>query len=232
MRYWIDCHPLDEPSSCGDFVECWNLAPYLHAIVIGDIAGRGIQAGEAAAVLHAHIRALMLHRSSLAAVCRIASRSFTDVLSKETTPFATLFIAVLDARSNVLRYASAGHEPGLLFSRDGSHQHLMPTGPVLGIGAIPMFRERVLQVQANDVLVLVTDGITEARRRAAERLDFFGNRGVAFAVHNAFRDGRDPAQAIYGAAREHADGHIADDASAIVSCIPARFPLQVAGARE
>ena len=215
MKYWIESHPVGAPDCCGDFVGSWELAPNRSAIVVGDVAGRGREAGEAAAALRARVRELLVGGVPLAAILRIVSDTFTESVMKAATPFASLFVAILDGRNGTMRYASAGHEPGLLFSRGGRHRHLEPTGPVLGVPALPVFRERSLPLLADDMLVVVTDGVTEARRSESDELIFFGSSGVVRAVTAALRQGHDPARTICQAAFEYA-GQLVDDASVLV----------------
>ena len=220
MKYWIDSHPVGGERHCGDFVNYWQLAPHRHAIIVGDVAGRGVEVGDAAVALRARVHDLVISPLPLTTIVRIVSDVFTRTLMKESIPFASLFIALLDGRNGVMRYASAGHEPGFVFSENGTHRHLDPTGPVLGGGATPVFGERVVQLQPADVLVVVTDGVTEARRDTGDRLDFFGSRGVVRVVLSAIREGRDPARSVCSAAIEHATGRLADDVSAVVSSLP------------
>jgi len=81
----------------------------------------------------------------------------------------------------------------------------------------PVFRERSVSLSRGGMLVVVTDGITEARRRGALGLTFFGSTGVARAVRNARLRQFDTADAIHRAAIEHAQGVLLDDASVVVS---------------
>jgi serine phosphatase RsbU (regulator of sigma subunit) len=103
-----------------------------------------------------------------------------------------------------------------------SHVHLDPTGPLLGLrgaGLAPAFGVRDLPYSASDLLAIVTDGITEARRREGERLEFFGASGVARVVY-ATRECRwDTAKEIQRAALAHAGNVLYDDATAVVSTL-------------
>lgn len=220
MQHWIDSHSAAEPEYCGDLAAHVKLAGTAqHAVIVGDVAGRGAKAGEAANALLEHVRLLVCTSDNLASLLHSASDFFGRSLAKESTPFASMFVAVIDNREGVMRYASAGHEPALLFSANGTHKHLDPTGPVLGVATLPAFRERKLLVFPSDILVVVTDGVTEARRHDGERLDFFGSNGVVRAALAAGRAGRNPARAICHAAIAHAEGRVTDDATAFVSLL-------------
>ena len=218
MKYWIDSRPVAGRAACGDFVECVDLG-HRHAIIVGDVDGRGTAASDGAAALRAYARNLVMLRVPLTAGLRLASEFFTRSIVPDSTPFASLFIAVVDPGKGSMQYASAGHEPGLLFDEDGAHVHLDATGPVLGLGPVPAFAERVLPLRRNSVLVVVTDGITGARPPDGDQSTIFGSRGVCAAVRDALRQGSDPACAISSAAVRHARGQLVDDATVVVSSL-------------
>lgn len=141
-------------------------------------------------------------------------------------PFASLFLGVADVGERQIRYASAGHPSGLLFNRDASaHAHLAPTGPLLGPTPAPAFEQHALPLFRDSFLVVVTDGITDARRSVGDDLVIFGTAGVARAVRAAVSDGSDPARETYRAAVRHAGHALGDDASVVVT--PLVFPTRV-----
>lgn len=218
MRHQIDTRAAGEPVSCGDFAEHLYLDSHRSAIFVGDVAGRGHSVGLAADALRAYARSVILSGTSLSHTLDAVDEFFARTVQSEAVPFASLFIAVSDGWKTQLRYASAGHEPGLLFDDAGRHRHLDPTGPILGLRALrahPTYGERT--VALGKLLVVVTDGITEARRFNGDALAFFGSTGVVRAVQNAELSLHDTADAIHQAAVEHARGALADDASVVVS---------------
>ncbi|MDB5028445.1 MAG: hypothetical protein JWO66_2134 [Candidatus Eremiobacteraeota bacterium] len=227
-NYWIESSRVDG-SGCGDFVVCVDLDPHRRAIIVGDIAGHGVEAGDGAAALCAYVRRLVARGVPLNETLRAASDFFSLTVLTEATAFASLFIAVADFREGLIEYGSAGHEPGLLFNDEAAstHQHLEPTGPVLGLGPASAFGHRTLRLSRDSLLVVVTDGITEARRREDDHLSFFGTGGVARAVHTAVRQRRDPAQEIYCAAVRHAGARLTDDACVVVSSLAFPDPARI-----
>jgi sigma-B regulation protein RsbU (phosphoserine phosphatase) len=225
MNYWTESSPAGGSQRSGDFAKCFDIAPHRRAIVVGDIAGHGDAAGHGAAVLWAYVYYLVGRGIPPDKALRAASEFFIGSVMNDGIPFASLFIAVADLREGRIQYASAGHEPALLFSGDGVHEHLEPTGPVLGPVAEPEFVQHTLPLFRDSLLVVATDGITEARRDAADSLSFFGTSGVVRALCDAVREQRDPAREIYGAAVRHAGGAFSDDASVVVSSLP--FPHRV-----
>ncbi|MEA2666278.1 MAG: hypothetical protein QOI11_3222, partial [Candidatus Eremiobacteraeota bacterium] len=105
---------------------------------------------------------------------------------------------------------------GFLFGSDGRHVQLGPTGPVLGLG-LHSFGQRALRLLGDSLLVVVTDGVTEARRRGDDGTwSFFGGSGVVRAVDGARRTDSDPARAVCASAAAYAGGTLSDDACAVV----------------
>jgi sigma-B regulation protein RsbU (phosphoserine phosphatase) len=216
MNYWIESHGRNGTTNDGDFCDCIEIASGRYAMIIGDVAGHDADVREATRLLHAFINTVGT-RIPLATGIKAADTFFTQSIRSENIPFASVFVALFDLRSGVLRYASAGHEPALLFAADGSYEELEPTGSVLGVDYVAPCRERVLRLFHENLLVLVTDGITESRRRGSGGYEFFGTGGVAAAVRLGLRDKRDLAWAVYAAAVRHANAARTDDASIVVS---------------
>jgi serine phosphatase RsbU (regulator of sigma subunit) len=106
----------------------------------------------------------------------------------------------------------------LHFTSASRHEHLGPTGPLLGLSGLlkPNFTQARVHFAPESALVIVTDGITEARRYDRRELSFFGSTGVARAFAAAQRAKRDPAEAIAGAAHAHAGRALCDDATVLV----------------
>ncbi len=226
-NYWIESSPVNGLECCGDFAACVDLAPDRRAIIVGDIAGRGTAAGDGAAALRGYVHRMVARQVPLTETLRAASDFFARTVRDDATPFASLFIAVADLREGLIQYASAGHEPALLFN-DGeasTHEHFDPTGPVLGLGPAPAFDQHTFPLFRDSFLVVVTDGITEARRRVGDAFSFFGTGGVARAVRDAVVQRRDPAREVHRAAAHHAGGALSDDACVVVS--PLSFPNRI-----
>ena len=82
--------------------------------------------------------------------------------------------AYLEVGTGEVCYANAGHEPPLLARRDGTIDSLQPTGPILGAVEGARFENRRLFISPGDWLMLVTDGVTEARDATGEFLESAG----------------------------------------------------------
>ncbi len=99
-----------------------------------------------------------------------------DLIETQQFQFGTasLFAGILDARSGLLRYASAGHEPPLLRRASGAEEMLTATGPIIGVGRGICYEEKICVLEPGDSLLLMTDGVTEARNDQGQFLESEG----------------------------------------------------------
>jgi sigma-B regulation protein RsbU (phosphoserine phosphatase) len=133
--------------------------------------------------------------------------------------FVTLFYAVYNASTRLLRYTNAGHNPPFVVCRDGSFARLSTGGMVTGIFSDVCYEEGEVVLDPGDRLVLFTDGITEARSRAGAE---FGDEGLLHAVMS--RRHADAAALVDGIFQDvsaFTGGALEDDATALVAAISA-----------
>jgi serine phosphatase RsbU (regulator of sigma subunit) len=151
----------------GDYYDFLNLGQERLGLVIGDIAGKGI----AAALLMANLQA------NLRSQCAIALdqpqrflRSVNQLFCANSldSAYATLFFAEYDDRARRLRYANCGHLSGLLLRRDGALERLESTTTVLGLFEDWDCEIGERALGGGDLLVLYTDGVTEAFNDAGQ----------------------------------------------------------------
>jgi len=134
---------------------------------VGDVSGKGIPAALVMASLQASLRGLVsggvLHLSDLFG-------KLNSLLDEATTRdrFATLFFCRIDPVSGVLTYTSAGHNPALLLRSDGSTEWLDVRGIALGLTRHAEHPVGAARLTAGDLIVIYSDGITEARDEAGE----------------------------------------------------------------
>lgn len=145
----------------GDFYDIFDLPNGL-AIIIGDVAGKGIPAALLSALIHATLKSEIQHRQEPADLLQSINRLIYDELDRTHT-FITAFLAVLQTDPLRLRYASAGHTVTLLWQADS--QDIVPltsTGLPLGVAPQLKILQKEIPLQLGDVLLLYSDGITEA----------------------------------------------------------------------
>jgi CHASE3 domain sensor protein len=144
----------------GDVYDVYRLDPDRTLIVVGDVSGKGLTAAVDTTFVRYALRALA---SEGLAPDAMVTRF--DELYRCANPapesFVTLFAGVHDRRSGALDYVNAGHEA--CWVRRGTAAMLLPpTGAVVGVGGVPFAAARTT-LASGDVLVLATDGLTEAR---------------------------------------------------------------------
>ncbi|HWQ83315.1 MAG TPA: SpoIIE family protein phosphatase [Anaerolineales bacterium] len=132
------------------------------AIMVGDVAGKGIPAAMLAAMIHATLKSEVHHHTEPAELLQSINHLIYAELDRSET-FITSFLAVLQTRPLQLHYASAGHTTTLLWRSAEQHVLQLPsTGLPLGIYPESVYAEHHLPLKPGDVLVLYSDGITEA----------------------------------------------------------------------
>ena len=147
-------------------------------LIIGDISGKGISAALLMSNLQSTIRS---HAGLPGGPAEADGRSVSWIvqtinrqLYDNTLPekYATLFYGRYRVDESVLLYCNAGHNPPLLF-RDGSISRLDEGGTVVGLFDSSVFREARLMLEKGNVLILYTDGLTEAQNPEGQE---FGER--------------------------------------------------------
>ncbi|GGN35160.1 hypothetical protein GCM10011578_076830 [Streptomyces fuscichromogenes] len=147
---------------CGDWYDVVDIAPDRLAVAVGDVIGHGLEAaavmGMLRSALSAAIRALERPAQALE-VLGLYARSVEGALG------TTAVKAVIDMRSRLITYSSAGHPPPILVHPDGSRELLdQATDPPLGARPQHVPRPQVsLPYKPGDTLVLYTDGLIERR---------------------------------------------------------------------
>jgi Serine phosphatase RsbU, regulator of sigma subunit len=135
-------------------------------LAIGDVAGKGMPAALLMSSLQAKVQAISETSPSPAALVARLNRSVAATCPDNR--FITFFYARLNPRSGELVYCNAGHNPPLLARADGTVVRLEGGGPVLGILPGVGYQERSCRIEAGDLLLLYSDGVTEAQAPGGE----------------------------------------------------------------
>ncbi len=155
----------------GDFYDVFEVRDGKVAVLIGDVSGHGIEAARVASltkdVIHAFAHQTLRPQEAL--------KRTNKLLREKSLPgFVTVFLGVLDPDSGMLHFASAGHPETLLRRTEGQIE-------VLGDGSLPLgvldeasWKMGQTKLEAGDLVLLYTDGVTEARRDG----EFFGQEGL------------------------------------------------------
>jgi phosphoserine phosphatase RsbU/P len=135
-------------------------------IALGDVSGKGTAAALLMSSLHASVHAQSGSHDSLSATISAVNRYLADNIPANR--FVTLFYAELDPASGALSFLNAGHNPPLIIHAAGTVEQLASGGLPLGIKRNAEYREGRTQMQMGDVLVIYSDGVTEAASPTGE----------------------------------------------------------------
>jgi len=151
----------------GDYYDFLDLGTGRLGIVLADIAGKGIAAALLMANLQANLRSrFMVALEDPHQLLQSVNRMFVENTPEDS--YATLFYADYDDANHCLRYANCGHNPPLLVRVSGEVEKLEATATVLGLFSEWNCEVTKVALSAGDVLVIYTDGVTEAMNPAGE----------------------------------------------------------------
>jgi len=156
----------------GDYYDFYPHGTDVVDLIVADVSGHSIGAALMAAMARSVLRAQLASGSGPGELLSALNRLLYEDLGRAEL-FITLFCASYDADSRILRYANGGHVPPLLYrAAEPSCNWLDTDGLILGIKESVTFEEKQMQLQSKDLLLLYTDGATEARSDSDE---LFGN---------------------------------------------------------
>ena len=197
----------------GDFFLAQALADQRVALALGDVAGKGLPASLVASSLQARIEA----------VARYAAGSATDVVvavnrtlceTSDGARFATLTYLEVDAPRGGVTLVNAGHLPALLLAPGAALRRLAATGPALGLLPDATFVAHHVTMCEGEILVLISDGVTEAFSPQAE--EYGEARLLDVLDHHATSSADHVCQAVVDDVRRHAPGPPGDDLTVLV----------------
>ena len=216
----------------GDFYDAFALDGGKVVFVVGDASGKGLDAAIRTAEVKFALRAF-LHREPAPGLALAMLNDFVcaaqRLQERSEDTFVALTVVVVEAATGAACVATAGAEPPLVLRADGTAEEVTARGVPVGFLAGQEYVPRDLRLGAGDVVLLATDGITEARR-GGEFLGYEGMRELAqreLAQRAASGMGHlgDIAQAILDGAQEFAGGPLHDDACLLlVRLLPRREP--------
>jgi sigma-B regulation protein RsbU (phosphoserine phosphatase) len=189
----------------GDFYDVYPNGPDRLACVIGDVAGHGIEPSITAFQVKYLLRNFLRQYRDPAQ----ALEELNVVLSTSGRPedLVSVCVVVFDTAAGTVRYASAGH-PAVWLWHDGELNALRATGPLLTLDPNGSFHSREMPLQPGDLLLMYTDGLSEARAGG----QLFGEERIANIIK------RDPGQeattlckVLLEAARDFASEPLSDD---------------------
>ncbi|MEJ2636589.1 MAG: SpoIIE family protein phosphatase [Calditrichia bacterium] len=186
----------------GDYYDFIPLDENTLAFCLGDVSGKGIPA----ALLMANLQATLRNQSKAGTCCRDCITKANTFLfqSTDSKKFATLFYGILNFKENEFVYCNAGHDNPFLFSANDEPVRLQAGGIVLGFIPEYNFAEEKVPFPPGGLLVIYSDGITEAMNSREEE---FGESRLAEIIS---RNGDRSAEQIASAILDEIDTYVGD----------------------
>ena len=207
----------------GDYYDFIPLDEGRLGIVVADVSGKGI----GAAILMASTQGLVNAHARREVGTKNTIFSINTDLCESTEPekFVTMFYGILYTKTDVLTYTNAGHNHPFVYRASRGKPLCLPEaldagGTVLGMIKDTEYSEGSVRLASGDILVLYSDGVTEARNQDG---DLFGVERLHGIVHRYIEENRDSLTAqqlldqIYGAARDFSSSiSLTDDLTIVV----------------
>ena len=165
----------------GDFYDVFPTSPDRLAVVIGDVAGHGIEPSITAFQVKHVLRIFLRQYRDPAQALEELNKTLSTLGRPED--MVSCCIVIFDTEAATMRHASAGHPPAFVWQR-GDMRPLRATGPLLALDPNATYFSRDLPLEVGDLVVIYTDGLTEARSGG----QLFGEDRVAHIIR------RDPGQ--------------------------------------
>lgn len=188
----------------GDYYDVLQRSDRELVVAIGDVSGKGTPAALLMANVQAALRALAPSEQSLSVITgRI--NDLTAANTRGGSKFITFFWGVLDTVSKTLTYVNAGHNPPILLRASGAAEYLDRGGLILGVlpTSVP-YEQATVQLVTGDMLVLFTDGVSEAMNSRSE--DFTEERLLEVIRQSRSKSCQEVIDTVLRAVEEHAAG--------------------------
>ena len=148
----------------GDFYDVFPTGPERLAVVIGDVAGHGIEPSITAFQVKHVLRIFLRQYRDPAQALEEINKTLITLGRPED--MVSVCILLFDTQAGTLRHASAGHPPAFIWHR-GEINSLAATGPLLALDPQATYFSRDMPLEVGDLAVLYTDGLTEAALRGS-----------------------------------------------------------------
>ncbi|MBN1542492.1 SpoIIE family protein phosphatase [candidate division KSB1 bacterium] len=165
---------LNIPSSQvgGDYYDSIPLENARVACVIADVSGKGVGASLLMSNIQASIHSLITGYNDWAAmIARINNLIYSRTSYDK---FITLFFIEIDPRRMQATFVNAGHNPPYLMRSDGTLLPLEEGGLIIGMMPDVVYRSGTIPLQKGDLILMFTDGVTEARNQNGEEFEETG----------------------------------------------------------
>ncbi|WP_027307141.1 GAF domain-containing SpoIIE family protein phosphatase [Candidatus Pelagibacter communis] len=155
----------------GDFYNFSELSNGVYGFGVADVSGKGIKSSLLMSKASSLYRCLSKTNFSAAGLLDILNTEICETTSRGM--FVTMLVGIYDSNKKELTLSNAGHEPPLIYSKDGNFSNFEEAGPPLGIAPKFKFKETKINF-SNSSMYIFTDGITEIRDAKGSMLEAEG----------------------------------------------------------
>ena len=185
----------------GDFFEVLNLPGGRVGLAVADVSGKGVPSALFMMSSSTLLRGAAVGRISPDEVLQEINRLLCD--NNEAAMFVTVFFGIFNPATGEFVFANGGHNPPLVVGRDGSSRLLEQTaGVALGVAPDIAYERRSVTLDPGEMMVLYTDGVTEAENEDQEQ--FGVGRLQAVYAEDRTAGAREANEAVFRAVREFA----------------------------
>lgn len=167
---WLFTRPANDVG--GDLVDYLRIDDNRYGIVLADVVGKGLPAALLMAKLQATWRAVATDFNNVADLGSKINRIFhRDTMAKS---FASMAYLEIHTDSSNIKVLNAGHLPPIVIRKDQTTE-LPKGGPAIGLTSISKYEEIEIDIQKNDMVLIFSDGLTEARNESGM---FYGKENL------------------------------------------------------
>ncbi len=208
----LDCAAVTLSSEAvgGDYYDVIETGPREFVLAVGDAAGHGVAAALVMAGVQARFRDEATRTRHPGELLEVLNRDL--VALQQPDKFMGLLCARVDAATATVRFANGGLTPPIVWRAARTLEEHAESGILLGVSPDASYETSTLELAAGDVVLLYTDGLTEAMREGEQ----FGTEGIgAVLARHGHRRAGDILEALLRAVRAHADEPL-DDLTVVV----------------
>ena len=163
----------------GDYYDFLPISPENLLVVVADVEGKGVASALIMSNLQATLRAVVSHVHSLEGIMFTLNESI--LAGARSCKFMTLFLGLIHLPTRALHYVNAGHVPPAVLRAEGEPVTLAAGGLPIGLFPQSRYTRGSLELEAGDILLACTDGITEADNAAGDQFESEGMVKLAVA---------------------------------------------------
>jgi sigma-B regulation protein RsbU (phosphoserine phosphatase) len=164
----------------GDYYDFISIIENQVGIAIGDVSGKGIPAALIMASFRASLIAEIRNNYAIRSIMFKVNNLLFE--STESDIYVTAVYGVLDTKNRIFTFTNAGHNAPIFRRADGRMEYLIEGGVTLGTFENSKYEERPLSLSHRDLIVLYTDGVTEAQNEKEEE---FGTKRLKQVINDS-----------------------------------------------